>query len=85
MRSLAPAHMTCRETMRTVQAFLDEECEPADAWEVARHLSRCEECFADAETFRRVKRAVANLRVAPDATAIRRLRRLLASIGDAPA
>lgn len=70
----------CRATLRCLQAYLDDECDPQQVWSVARHLGRCEDCFADAETFRRIKDAIGSLRAAPDAAAMRRLHDLIATL-----
>lgn len=70
----------CRRTLRDLQSYLDAEADADTVWRVARHLSRCEDCFGDAETTRAVKDAIARLQVAPDGAALARLRGLLADL-----
>ena len=70
----------CRRTLRELQSYLDGEVDVDAAWRVARHLSRCEDCFADADTIRAIKDALARLRTAPDGAALARLRDLLATL-----
>lgn len=70
----------CRETLQELQNYLDGECDADRAWKVARHLSHCEDCFGDADTFREVKEAVARLRCGPDRAALVRLRAVLATL-----
>lgn len=70
----------CRRVVSELQTYLDGEADGDASWRVARHLSRCEDCFAVADTIRAVKDAVAGLRVAPDGDALRRLRRLLETL-----
>jgi anti-sigma factor RsiW len=72
----------CRRTVRDLQLYLDGEADPDVAWRVSRHLSRCEDCFGDADDLRTVKDAIARLRVAPDPDAIARLRTLLVQLTD---
>ncbi|MBW3619502.1 MAG: zf-HC2 domain-containing protein [Actinobacteria bacterium] len=77
MRSWRSDRSPCRRALRDLQTYLDGEADRDTSWRVARHLSRCEDCFGDADTIRAIKDAVARLRVAPDAGALVRLRRLL--------
>lgn len=70
----------CRRALRDLQAYLDGEADSDTSWRVARHLSRCEDCFGNADTIRAIKDAVARLRVAPDGDALARLRRLLEAL-----
>jgi anti-sigma factor RsiW len=72
----------CRRTLRRLQAFLDGESDPEQAGRVARHLSRCEDCFRDAAELRAVKDALMRLRVAPGGDTLVRLRRLVAELSD---
>lgn len=72
----------CRRAAREMQRYLDDESDPDAAWRVARHLSRCEECFSDAEALRQLKDELARLRVTPDPDALVRLRRLIARLAD---
>lgn len=72
----------CRRTLRDLQSYLDEEADADTVWRVARHLSRCEDCFGDADMIRVVKDALARLQVAPGGAALARLRRLLADLTD---
>lgn len=72
----------CRRTLRDLQSYLDGEADVDTAWRVARHLSRCEDCFDDADTIRAIQDALARLRVAPDGDALARLRSLLAALTD---
>lgn len=73
----------CRATQQRLQAYLDDECDPAQLWPVARHLGHCEDCFADAETYRRIKAALEALHTEPDAAVLRRLHDLIAVL-DSP-
>lgn len=70
----------CRRVLRDLQTYLDGEADADTTWRVARHLSRCEDCFGDADTIRAIKDAVARLRIAPDTDALARLHRLLDSL-----
>jgi anti-sigma factor RsiW len=79
-RRLRPA--VCRRTMRQLQRYLDGESDDDTTWRVARHLSRCEYCFGDADTLREIKDALARLRVAPDGDTLVRLRQLVATLAD---
>jgi anti-sigma factor RsiW len=72
----------CRRTLREVQSYLDGEADADTVWRVARHLSRCEDCFGDADTVRAIKDALAGLRVAPDGAALVRLRGLITTLTD---
>jgi anti-sigma factor RsiW len=72
----------CRHTLRELQSYLDGEADVDTAWRVARHLSRCEDCFGDADTIREIQDALASLRVAPDGQALARLRSLLSALTD---
>lgn len=73
---------SCRRTLEVLQSYVDGEADLDTAWRVARHLSRCEDCFADAETVRDIKRALARLRVGPDGAALARLRILVTALTD---
>lgn len=72
----------CRRVARELQRYLDGESTADNAWRVARHLSACDECFADAEVFRTVKDALAELRLSPGDDALARLRLLVRSLTD---
>lgn len=72
----------CRRTLRELQSYVDGEADADSAWRVARHLSRCEDCFGDADTIREIKDTLARLRMAPDGAALARLRGLLAALTD---
>lgn len=72
----------CRRTARDLQSYLDGEADVDTAWRIARHLSRCEDCFADADTIRAIKDAIARLRVAPNDDGLARLRLLLATLSE---
>jgi len=72
----------CRRTRRTLQAYLDVEVDADTAWRVSRHLSRCEDCFADADVIRTLKDLLANLRTPPDPAVHRRLRKIVAMLAD---
>lgn len=80
MRWTVTAPADCRDTLRCLQSYLDEECEQDRIWSVARHLAKCRDCFQDAEMYRQLKAAVSDLRCAPDAAAMQRLRGLVASL-----
>lgn len=82
MRRWWPGPAPCRRVLRELQVFLDDEADGDASWRIARHLSRCEDCFGDADTIRAVKDAVARLRVPPDGEALVRLRRLLDTLSD---
>lgn len=71
---------SCRRTLGVLQSYVDGEADVDTAWGVARHLSRCEDCFADAETVRAIKDALARLRVGPDGVALARLRTLVTAL-----
>lgn len=70
----------CRRTIDQLQAYLDGEADADAAWGATRHLSRCEDCFGDAETLRVVKDALARLRTAHDEAALMRLRRIVTAL-----
>lgn len=80
MRRRTTGMSPCRRVLRELQSYLDGEADADTAWRVARHLSRCDGCFADADTVRAIKQAVARLRVAPDGDALARLRRLVENL-----
>lgn len=70
----------CRRLRRDLQSYLDEECPGDTSWAVARHLSGCQPCYADAEAFRRVRAAVARRRVPPDPRVVARLTGVVGAI-----
>ena len=65
----------CRRVRRDVQAYLDNEADPAAASRVARHLLDCPGCFGDAATLQRLVDAVASLEPPADPLVLERLRR----------
>ncbi|WP_324786964.1 zf-HC2 domain-containing protein [Streptomyces sp. H51] len=64
---------TCTQAARALQAYLDGETDEATARRVAAHLEDCHRCGPDAETYRRIKDALAR-RPEPDLDAVERLR-----------
>lgn len=72
----------CRHTLDELHGYLDGEVDADTARQVTRHLSRCEDCFDDADTLREIKDTLARLRVAPDGDELARLRGLPADIDD---
>lgn len=67
----------CEEVRRLMQSFLDGELPAAEAGRVAAHLEDCRPCGIDADTYRRVKQALARLRVPPDPASLARLERFV--------
>ena len=61
--------MSCNEVHRLVQKYLDDQLDDAQAARLASHLADCRRCGLDADTYRRIKRALADGRGAlpPDA------------------
>jgi len=47
--------LTCFLTRRRIGAYLDEALEDGQAQSIAKHLSRCSRCQAEAENIRRVR------------------------------
>ena len=47
--------LTCFLTRRRIGAYLDEALEDVQAQSIAKHLSRCSRCQAEAENIRRVR------------------------------
>jgi anti-sigma factor RsiW len=84
MRRGWTADPSCRRVMQELQGYLDGESDADTAWRISRHLSRCEDCFGDAEDFRALKAAVVQLRTAPDPDAMRRLRTLVTTLTENP-
>ena len=71
---------TCREVGRTMQTYLDGELDGTNAAEVTAHLEHCLRCGMEADTYGRIKEALAHVsadgQVHPeDQLAIERLRR----------
>ncbi len=71
---------TCREVGRMMQTYLDGELDRAHADKVTAHLEHCLRCGMEADTYGRIKEALAHVsadgQVHPeDQLAIERLRR----------
>ncbi|MER6632604.1 anti-sigma factor [Streptomyces sp. NPDC000987] len=69
----ADRRTACTQAARALQAYLDGETDEATARRVAAHLENCHRCGPDAETYRRIKDALAR-RPEPDPDAVERLR-----------
>jgi anti-sigma factor RsiW len=66
--------MTCVKAARVLQAYLDGETDEVTARRMAAHLEDCGRCGPEAETYRRIKGALAR-RSEPDPDAVKRLRK----------
>jgi predicted anti-sigma-YlaC factor YlaD len=71
---------TCREVGRMMQTYLDGELDGASADNVTAHLEHCLRCGMEADTYGRIKEALAHVssdgQIHPeDQLAIERLRR----------
>lgn len=73
----------CRRPQRELHACMDGEAGIDTAWRVARHLSRCQDCFQEATTVRVIKDTLAGLRVPPNDDTPARLRALVTALTDA--
>lgn len=67
--------MTCPEVGRLLQRFLDDELsDDVDAAMLSQHLELCRRCGLEAETYRRIKAALASRRAEVPEESIERLR-----------
>jgi len=76
---------TCRDVGRILQSYLDSELDDARVAKVASHLEHCLRCGMKADTYARIKEALAHAaehgQVHPeDQLAIERLRRFADSL-----
>lgn len=69
--------LDCHEVARVLQAYLDQELDRGLAREVADHLDDCHRCGMEAETYRRLKASLSNLRQPVDPESVERLRRFV--------
>lgn len=76
--------LRCRKVRRLVNAFLDDEIDPALARRVAAHLDVCEDCGLEAETYRAVKRALTDVREELDPHVLERLERFVDRLPSEP-
>ncbi|MCB0970442.1 MAG: zf-HC2 domain-containing protein [Acidimicrobiales bacterium] len=54
-----PGGISCRRVRKLVQSFLDDELTGRERDRLATHLDRCPACGVEAETYRRIKVALA--------------------------
>ncbi|MGW0733129.1 anti-sigma factor family protein [Streptomyces sp. NPDC002851] len=71
--------LNCMRVARILQSYLDGETDEVTARRVAAHLEDCRRCGLRAETYQKIKEAVAR-REQPDADAVARLRSFGASL-----
>lgn len=77
-----PPVPSCDQVARVLHAYLDGELGPQDAELVAEHLRHCDHCPVEAETVRRVVRAIRRQRPDLDLGAIERLERYVDTLAD---
>ncbi|MFF2509404.1 anti-sigma factor family protein [Streptomyces sp. NPDC058067] len=66
--------MNCTQVTTTLQAYLDGQTDEVTTRPMAAHLQDCHHCGLEAETYRKIKDALA-CRTQPDTGAADRLRR----------
>jgi anti-sigma factor RsiW len=67
--------MTCPEVGRLLQRFLDDELnDEADAEMLSQHLELCRRCGLEADTYLKIKTALASRRTEVPPESIERLR-----------
>jgi anti-sigma factor RsiW len=67
--------LTCPEVGRLLQSFLDDELTDDDEIEaLARHLDDCKRCGLEAETYQKIKDALASRRTPVPQESVDRLR-----------
>ncbi|MBI1983778.1 MAG: zf-HC2 domain-containing protein [Acidobacteria bacterium] len=52
--------MTCRQVIRQLSEYLDQELEPGLAEQLARHLEHCEDCKLVVDTTRKTVKIYCN-------------------------
>lgn len=70
--------VSCAEVRDLVQCYLDDELDETRAAMLTAHLHRCKRCGVEAETYRRMKVALAP---DPPPATVDRLRRFALSLG----
>ena len=58
-RRRGPGGLSCHEVARTLQAYLDDESDPALRARMAEHLDECVRCGLEADVYRRIKSSLA--------------------------
>ncbi|MBI4884641.1 MAG: zf-HC2 domain-containing protein [Actinobacteria bacterium] len=78
--------MSCREVGKWVHYYLDGELDEGRSARLAAHLEDCRRCGLEADTYQRVKAALAGRHSAVPAESLARLREFGARIarGDEP-
>ncbi len=75
--------LTCPEVGRLLQRFLDDELDDEAAVDaIARHIDDCGRCGLEAETYERIKVALARRRPDLPVETVERLRRFGGSLTD---
>lgn len=72
-----PGELSCRTVGKTIQAYLDNESDPALRDRMAEHLDDCAKCGLDAEVLRRIKRSLEGGRQDLDPRSVDRLRQFV--------
>lgn len=69
-----PGGIDCHQVARTLQRYLDGHIDAERAQRIAAHLEDCRRCGMEAETYQRIKAALAAHRPDVPADSLRRLR-----------
>ena len=82
--AVAPGeHLSCGEVGRLLQRFLDDELDDGAAVDgIARHLDDCDRCGLEAETYQKIKDALAQRRPDLPPETVERLREFGAGLID---
>jgi len=81
-----PGGLDCHEVAEVLQRYLDGHIDAERAGRIEAHLEECRRCGMEAETYARIKAALAAHRPDVPAESIARLREFAESLarGDAP-
>lgn len=69
-----PGDLSCRQLGKVLQRYLDGHVDESTQTRVREHLEACRRCGLEADTYERIKRALAARTPQVDQFALRRLR-----------
>lgn len=72
--------VTCLQVARILQRYLDDQLDEGAAAQVADHLDECRRCGLDAESYRKVKVALAGRSRPPTPDQVERLTSFVADL-----